>query len=334
MLEDGIPPPVPVVIERVCNGASHAEGYTDSRGYFSVQLGQSSEAADASEAPGALGRIMGATGSAAGAGVAAGPEDRLANCELRARLGGYRSQAVSLINRSSLDNPDVGTILLHRLGKTEERTVTASTLKASKPARKALQQGMDLAKKKEFEKAMDSLRKAVELDPGFAFAWCELGKLQLVHGLAEEAHQSFEAGAKAEPRWPDPLLELSLLDLHARNWKELADVSDRVLRLDSFDYPQAFFFNAVANYNLRRLDAAEKGVRAAQRLDTQHQYPQIARLLGDIFADRHDYAAAADEFRDYLALAPRAADAPAVRKQLENMEKLALQASPVARKEE
>src|SRR4051794_23498874 len=38
-LEDGTPPPDPVVIESVCNGSAHNEGYTDAKGYFSIELG-------------------------------------------------------------------------------------------------------------------------------------------------------------------------------------------------------------------------------------------------------------------------------------------------------
>src|SRR5215471_12133567 len=50
MLEDGSPA-ANVVIERVCSGSPHSEGYTDSRGYFSIQLGAKNNAVlhDASE---------------------------------------------------------------------------------------------------------------------------------------------------------------------------------------------------------------------------------------------------------------------------------------------
>src|SRR5579859_4765596 len=40
MLDDGTPPSEPVTIERVCNGNPRAEAYTDSKGRFSFQLGQ------------------------------------------------------------------------------------------------------------------------------------------------------------------------------------------------------------------------------------------------------------------------------------------------------
>src|SRR5947209_4001671 len=39
MLEDGTPPSEPLVMETVCNGVGHAEGYTDAKGYFSLELG-------------------------------------------------------------------------------------------------------------------------------------------------------------------------------------------------------------------------------------------------------------------------------------------------------
>src|SRR5712691_931793 len=40
VLQDGTAPQEPVVIERVCNGVPRQEGYTDSKGRFSFQLGQ------------------------------------------------------------------------------------------------------------------------------------------------------------------------------------------------------------------------------------------------------------------------------------------------------
>ena len=40
VMEDGTPPPDAVTIERVCGGSVRPEGYTDSKGRFSFQLGQ------------------------------------------------------------------------------------------------------------------------------------------------------------------------------------------------------------------------------------------------------------------------------------------------------
>ena len=42
-MDDGTAPPDSVVIERNCNGYARNEGYTDSKGNFSFQLGQNSD---------------------------------------------------------------------------------------------------------------------------------------------------------------------------------------------------------------------------------------------------------------------------------------------------
>ena len=40
MMDDGTAPSEQVVIERVCNGSPRPEGYTDSKGHFSFELGR------------------------------------------------------------------------------------------------------------------------------------------------------------------------------------------------------------------------------------------------------------------------------------------------------
>src|ERR1039458_2291084 len=336
MLEDGTAPTDSVLIERVCNGNPRAEGYTDARGYFVLPLGSSnSQFQDASESAGGFGRTsqqLGGIGGLGGLGSSTGmgsstrtsglADPRLLNCELRARLSGYRSQTVSLMEHRALDNPDVGIILLHRLAPTESpATVSAAALVVPKPANKAYNKGLDFLKKGKSEEARASFQSAIDLYPKFSSAWFEVGKLQAADGQPDDARKSFLAASQADPQSVGPYLELALLCLHAKNWNELADVTYRALKLNSFDYPQAYFLNGVANYTLRKLDTAEKSARAAQRLDTRRIYPENSHLLGVILVDRQRYAEAADALRDFLVAAPHAIEAPAVRQQLDDLEK-------------
>ena len=90
--------------------------------------------------------------------------------------------------------------------------------------------------------------------------------------------------------------------------------------------------NGAANFNLRHIDLAEEDALAAEKLDLQHQYPQIEKLLGSIYSERHRYADAAKKFRSYLMLAPEAEDAAAARRQLADMEALAAESSRIAQK--
>jgi len=334
LIEDGTPPPAGVVIERVCNARSHAEGYTDSKGYFSIQLFQPNSGVmqDASEdtPAGRMGGIgmpgLGPAGSGSPTTSTAGfGQDRiLLDCELRAKAPGYRSQSVMLANRRPLDPPDVGVILLHRNSGSEEgSTVSVVSLAAPKEARKAYEKGVEALKKNKPEDARKDFEKAVNVYPDYAAAWCELGRLELAAGDAETARGSFNQAVKADPKFVTPYLEISTIELRAQRWHALADVTDRILKLNAFDYPQSFYYNAVANYYLKRMDQAEKSAREAERLDTRHQIASNWHLLGVILAQRQDYAGAAEQFRNYLKLAPEASDAENVRTKLAQVEKAA-----------
>jgi tetratricopeptide (TPR) repeat protein len=263
---------------------------------------------------------QGQMSSGLGGGAMSG--QRYMNCDLRANLPGYRSQVVSLADRRAMDRPDIGTIFLHRLGNAEGRLISAISLAAPKDARKAFEKGSDLARKNKPDDAMKNYQKAVDAYPKYAAAWFELGKLQAAKGQADAAHQSFNAAVEADPKYLNPYLELSRMALGAKNWRELADVTGRAVKLDPFDYPQEFFLNSVANYNLRNMDAAEKSALEAEKLDTEHRYPQVSHLLGVILAQRQDYTGAAGEMRNYLKFAPGARDAATVRGQLDQLEKL------------
>ena len=328
MLDDGGPPPEMVVIERVCNGVSRAEGYTNQKGYFTIDLSRDQDVMqDASTGGGLFGgagtRLPGQSQMSSGLGGGVMSGQRYMNCDLRANLPGYRSQVVSLADRRAMDRPDIGTIFLHRLGNAEGRLISAISLAAPKDARKAFEKGSALARKNKPDDAMKNYQKAVDVYPKYAAAWFELGKLQAAKGQADAAHQSFNAALEADPKYLNPYLELSRLALGAKNWRELADVTGRAVKLDPFDYPQEFFLNSVANYNLRNMDAAEKSALEAEKLDTEHRYPQVSHLLGVILAQRQDYTGAAGEMRNYLKFAPGAQDAATVRGQLDQLEKVA-----------
>jgi tetratricopeptide (TPR) repeat protein len=342
-IDDGSPLSFPATILRVCNGNPRTEGYTDSEGYFSLTLGQTPDViADAAETPSTSNRLSVPPGMVSVSSVSSASatstrtlntDNRFGNCDLRGGLAGYTSESISLAGRTSLDQPDVGVIMLHRLGAPDTAmTVTATTLKAPKEARRALQKGLELKKKNRPDEAIASLQDAVKVYPEFAFAWYELGKLQLENEHTPDAHESFEAAVKAEPRWPEPYLRLAVMAVMTHDWKEVADTTEHVLHLNTFQYPQAYFLNGAANFNLHHIDLAEEDALAAEKLDMQHQYPQIEKLLGSIYSERRRYADAAQKFRSYLMLAPDADDAVFIRQQLAHMEALAVESSRIAQK--
>jgi tetratricopeptide (TPR) repeat protein len=333
VLEDGSAPPEPTVIETVCSGSTHGEGYSDAKGYFSIELGGRNNAMiqDASEfgtynpnTGGMSSNTPGRLGSTSLNGNSMDSAERkYMGCDLQAKLSGYRSQTVPLAGRRPMDDPNIGTILLHRNGPAEEgKTISVVSLQAPKDAKKAYDRGMAALKKKKFEDAQKDFEKAVEVYPKFASAWYELGMLQAGQGKMDMARQYFKQSLDCDPKFIRPYLQLSILALQASKWQELADITEKTVKLDPFDYPQAYFFNSVANYNMQHFDAAEKSSLEAERLDTRHQYPKNSHLLGMLLAMKKDYDGAANRLKDYLKFAPAADDAAKVKQQLAEVEKI------------
>lgn len=328
VLDDGTPPPDPVTIERICGGTPRAQAYTDRKGRFSFQIGQTSMMMqDASEGDSGLPNRQ-ANGAAGGPGTQTQgpslntPDSQLANCDLRAVLSGFRSDTVSLGGRHLADEPNVGTIVLHRLANVEGSAISVTSLQAPKDARQAYEKALQDLRKNKLPEAAKELHKAVDIYPNYAAAWYELGWIQEQNQEFEQARESFAHAVAADPKFISPYPKLADLEARAENWTDLADTTNRLLKLDAVDYPLAYFYNATAKLNLGQIDAAESSARAGEKLDTQHQCPRLERVLAIILARKKDYAGAVAHLRSYLALAADAEDAKRMKKELAELERL------------
>jgi len=334
LLENGSPPPRPAKIERVCNSIPHSEGFTDAQGYFGIQFGSTASVSqDASEqdrlspsptAPSLMGSPF--SQDMAAASITSTSDGRLLDCELRAVLAGYHSQSVPLKTLHLMENPDIGVIVIRPDGAHGAgAVVTAQSLAVPKPARKLFESAQTEIRSGKTDRARQHLEKAVAVYPEFAAAWCALGKLQVASGGLDSARASFERALHADPNQVDPYLQLATVALWDRRWQEAADLSAKALDLDPVDYPQLFLYAAMANYNLRKTEMAERNIERAQVLDSRHAFPQIEYMAGVILAGRKDYAAAATHLRAYLKLAPDAEDAGSARTRLAEAERMTAQ---------
>ncbi len=335
MLEDGTPPPEPVTIERICNGTPRPQAYTDSKGRFSFQLGDRNNVfMDASVSNmGSQGLGGGNSsggmssrglGNGTGGGNMGGPGMvSLTGCDLRASLPGFRSEAIPLGQRSTFDNPDVGVIILHRLANVQGTAISFTTLAAPKDAKKAYEKAQKLLHDKNPKpaEAVKELEKAVEGYPQFAAAWYMLGETKL--GLKDEdgARKAFEQSLAADAKYVNPYLQLATLDLRASRWSDAADITSRLAQLNPY-IGQAHYFNALANYNLGKMDLAEKSARSALGSDASSRLPNVHHLLGAILAQRGNFPSAAEEYRSFLKLSPDSSNADDIRKKLTEWEGL------------
>jgi tetratricopeptide (TPR) repeat protein len=324
VIGEGSAPSEPVAIERVCNGRAHKEGYTDSKGHYSIQLGQNFEQQDVSESSDISTRgIFGSSSTARFGMPSSGVDPReLLNCELRAVLPGFTSSNVMIHPDGSFGQLKVDTIVLQRVGRSEGTTISMTTMEAPSGARKAYEKAENALAHKKIADAEKQLNKAVNTFPRFAAAWSLLGMIHLQGKQYDQATKEFEQSIAADPQYVNPYAGLANIAARQSQWKDTIRFSDQAERLNPLAFPEVYFFSSLAYFNLGNVDSAEQKVRKFISIDTGHRKPVAMLLLSDILVRKRDFAGAVQQTEQYLAMAPDAPNAPDIRNKLKRLQQL------------
>jgi tetratricopeptide (TPR) repeat protein len=239
---------------------------------------------------------------------------------LRAAYPGYRSDTIPLANHRALDDPNIGTIILHRLMNVKGSTISLTPAEAPKPAQKNYQKGLQLVAKGKFDEAEERFEQATEAYPKFAVAWFALGQTQQRNNQTNEARKSYQAAIDADNKYVSPYDQLALLAAQQGRWEDAAKFSKEAIDLNPVEFPASFWYSAVSNYNLKKPDEAEKSAQALLKLDTMHRFPEAESLLAQLALEKRDYPDAATHLRSYLQLAPNAKNADALKAELLKIE--------------
>lgn len=305
VLDSGIAPPATVSVLRVCNGFRHRETYTASDGSFSFMVGDRTNDAlpDASEDTREFGANSSQMANANPVTLGQGNfQSPIADCVLIADLAGYTSSSIHL--DQSMGNSNVGVIILHNRGKKADGMVTVASLEVPQRARKEYEKGSESLEKGNLADAEKSLRKAIDEYPKFAEAWMRLGDLEQGRKNPAAAMQDYQEAINADPNLPLPYLRMAFLCAVASNWEQTRQLTARLIGLDPVGLPLAYYYNAVAEFNLKHLDKAESNGLRAESMDTQHSEPRVELLLASVYNAKGAYASAADHYRIYLKLVP------------------------------
>jgi Tfp pilus assembly protein PilF len=320
LLEGGGVLPEPVAIERVCNGVSRREGYTDFKGLFEFQVGVNMTFQDASESDSRTSPNAQSRSGLARRGVV-----DLNGCELKAMLPGYQSTVVVLHTTGDNWQYEVGTLVLKRMGDARGSTISVTSMAAPKEAMRAYEKAQRVKQEKPAE-AEKELNKAVQLYPQFAAAWTLLGDLHRQHERLDVARTEYGRAMAADPQYVNPAYGLATIAMQEKKWEEAVQRTDQVVKMNALAFPLAYFFNAAANYNQQRFAAAEESAKKYKALDTQHSHPDVCLLLSYIYSRKEDYAGAAREIRDYLAAVPESPDAESLKSEAKRLEDLRVSA--------
>lgn len=304
--DDGLAPSEPVVVKRVCQGNSYPEGYTDSKGRFSFQVGGdlSMMTPDASVS----GARMGPGAAFGGSGMSnecvrqmgIGRYD-LSASTLRAELSGYRSDDLQLGMYSTMGNNDVGVIVLRRLDGVVGDVVSALTLSAPKAAQKAYQSGLREMRKKRpnYKKGVAQFEKAVKAFPRFAAAWAAMGDAKLGMQDRQGAKEAFGKAVENDPKYLKPYEPLIEMAVSQNDWAGLESLGSAYLELNP-NANTVRYYTAVAAINTGKADKAEEMVLAMRVGANANRFPQSFQIMGLVHEQRAEFEKAADQYRAFV----------------------------------
>jgi tetratricopeptide (TPR) repeat protein len=294
VLSDGADPQG-IAVQQVCRRTVTAVTYTDSSGHFTIPRGTNS------------GFGMDASVSANNSGIVSG-------CELRATLAGYSADPTP---SGGFD----GVIVLRPVDAKRGLTVSATTLLAPKEARKFYEKGLEAIARNRPDEAQKDFGGAVQIYPRYAAAWLELGKVYEQRDHISQARNAYSKSIAADAEYLFPYERLYRLDVKESKWKEAAEASGKVLRLDPYEFPAAYYFNAVSNLNLENLDAAERSAREAAKLEGEQAEPRANYILGVILWRKGDLDGAVEKIQTFLTSPSDGPEWESARKMLADIEK-------------
>ena len=307
-VSEGALPWDPILVNVVCNGDTKYTTSTDPKGNFLIAPKQGDAAANTAAAtPNGAGEQQSKFAA------------QYVGCNVQAALPGYDSSTVTIAQRNLTDDPNVGTISLKPGANAAASATSATTAAAPKDAVKAYEKARSEWAENKPDKAQKDLQKAVQVDPQFAEAWYQLGKLQEAQ-KSPDAVNSFQKAVAADPKFTPPYEHLVQSQAQAEKWQDVLDNTNKQLEQNPAGSPRLFYYNAVANMKLGKNDAAEESVKKAIAADPQHTEPNAEQLYAVILANKQDLPGALEHLRTAAKYMPPGPNADLVKKQIAQLE--------------
>ena len=282
-LENGSAPPARVMIVRACPGASPLpEVFTTRQGTYRWKV---------------LNR----------AGVP---------CMLEAVLEGYESSQIDLSRERLYSSSELPPLVL----RPKPGAAPPDSPMLPRAAAKAFRSAVPALNAKDWKEAERLLRQTLEAAPDFAPALNLLGTACQYQQKVDEAREAYRHAIRADPSLLRAYLNLTRLEVRARNWDEALKDADALIKADKGHlYPEAYLDKVTALYALHDLSGAEAALQIALPLDKSHDLPFLEYFMGAVLAANGDLVGGEAHLRKYLELAPKTNDAGTVRAYLENM---------------
>jgi len=247
-------------------------------------------------------------------------EAHFEGCLVQGAVPGFRSTTLTITQRNLLEEPNLGTIMLSRMGRDAATTLSSTTESAPPKAMKSFEKAHADMIDRDPGAAEGELQKAVQAYPEFAEAWLQLGKLQEASD-PQAARDSFSKALAADPKFVLPYEQLAALAATNGNWREVLDNTNHVAQLYPQGTAESWYLNALANFQLGKPGLAEASALKSLALDPRHSVMNTEQLLAVIEARKGDFKGALDHLRSSLTYIPPGPNADMLKQQIAQLEK-------------
>ena len=192
-------------------------------------------------------------------------------------------------------------------GNTKPGVLNAALANVPKPAVEEYDKGLESVSKGDSAKAIDHLKRAVELYPNFGLALNELGVQYLKKGEFDKAAEVLTKALQISPEAAEPSLNYGILLLQQKKFAEAeVQLRDAVKKNDNAF--TAHLYLGITLIHFKNLSEAETELRKAVTLGGA-KASQAHYYLGGVYWQIGKLREAADELETYLKLEPKAVNA-------------------------
>lgn len=202
--------------------------------------------------------------------------------------------------------------------RSKSGVVNAALANVPKAALDLYNKALDLARNKDtWNQAIDQLKGAISLYPGFGLAYSEMGVLYLRLNQQDKALEALRSALKLVPNDYATLLTYGMI-LYDRQQFPAAEEQFRKAIEKNHLSPSGHLYLAMTLLKRHAYEEAEKEFRDALQFGGEdvaiaHYY------LGGIYWNRKEYKQAAEELDTYLKLVPNAPDSERLRATIKDL---------------
>lgn len=322
-MNNGQPVPESISVTLGCGMQPLRVIYTDLKGYFQFTFGggpQGNVDFSASDAAPMSLSGNGMPSPDSGVNRSGDPQSMLTGCEVEVSVPGYQPVSRMITERADITGIDVGTLQLTRIAGVTGSSISVTSLMVPDNARKEFEKGEKDEHNRHPDSATQHLEKAVSDYDKYAAAWNDLGNIYSTDQKLDKSRQAFEKAIAADPHYIPPYLGLAELELENKEFEPAVETAGKALDLDP-SIGMANFIQAIGNFNLNRLDAAEKSAEMTEKGPHQNM-PDLHVLHAQIYLQKQDYPNAAAQIRAYLKEFPHGKYADQMKENLQKIETL------------